>query len=78
MQLNWKTAHLAALLLAMALLGAGCSGINTSQSVSPATFLIPGFFGQTPPAAPASNPVPPPASEPAVSQEAVQGFTPAN
>lgn len=50
--------------LSLATAGVGCSGINTSHGVSPATFLIPGFFGQIPaagtppvdpaPAAPAS------------------------
>jgi len=35
---------------ALALLGTGCTGISTSQGVSPATFLMPGFFGQTAPA----------------------------
>jgi hypothetical protein len=33
------------------LLGAGCSGINTTQSVSPATFLLPGLMQATPPLA---------------------------
>ena len=33
------------------LLGAGCSGINTSQSVSPATFLLPGLLQADPPPA---------------------------
>jgi PBP1b-binding outer membrane lipoprotein LpoB len=47
-QLDWKPVWLLAV-LALALLGAGCSGVNTSQSVSPATFLLPGFFGQTTP-----------------------------
>lgn len=32
----------------LALLGVGCSGINTSHGVSPATFLIPGFSQQSP------------------------------
>jgi hypothetical protein len=32
-----------AFLAAMVLSGAGCSGINTSQSVSPLDFLLPGF-----------------------------------
>ena len=32
-----------AFMTAMALSGAGCSGINTSQSVSPLDFLLPGF-----------------------------------
>jgi hypothetical protein len=30
------------------LMGAGCSGINTSQSVSPATFLLPGIMQANP------------------------------
>jgi hypothetical protein len=33
------------------LLGAGCSGINTTQSVSPATFLLPGLMQADPPPA---------------------------
>jgi hypothetical protein len=33
------------------LLGAGCSGINTSQSVSPASFLLPGLLQADPPPA---------------------------
>jgi hypothetical protein len=33
------------------LLGAGCSGINTTQSVSPATFLLPGLMQANPPPA---------------------------
>jgi len=59
MQSDWKPARLViAVALAMGLLGAGCSGINTSQSVSPATFLLPGFFGQAPPTPPAIPTVP--------------------
>jgi hypothetical protein len=34
------------------LLGVGCSGINTTQSVSPATFLLPGLLQADPPSAP--------------------------
>jgi len=34
------------LLAVLPLLATGCSGINTTQGVSPATFLLPGFFGQ--------------------------------
>jgi hypothetical protein len=37
------------LALGLVLLGSGCSGINASKSISPATFLLPGFFGQAPP-----------------------------
>ena len=54
--MNPKTTLLAVLLPVVALLGAGCSGINASHSVSPATFLLPGFFGQAQPqAAPAAE-----------------------
>jgi hypothetical protein len=43
------------LLTGVALLGAGCSGINASQSISPATFLLPGIMrADPPPADPAS------------------------
>jgi hypothetical protein len=50
--LNWKWLPLATLLAGGALC-AGCSGIDTSGSISPATFLLPGFgFGQTQPPAP--------------------------
>jgi hypothetical protein len=44
------------------LLGAGCSGINASQSVSPATFLLPGLMQANPP--PAHPDVILPAEEP--------------
>jgi hypothetical protein len=49
--------------LVAALLGAGCSGINFSQSVSPASFFLPGF-GQT-----ESNQTP--AKVPAINHESV-------
>jgi len=72
-QLNRKTTLLAALLPAVVLLGAGCSGINTSHSVSPATFLLPGFFGQAQPQAP-------PGAEPAwaPAADSAQAFPPAH
>jgi hypothetical protein len=54
------------LLSALTLALAGCSGINTSQSVSPATFLVPGFFGQVEPPAPALPWAPPTFSEQSV------------
>ena len=39
-------------MLAFVLLaGAGCSGINASGSVSPATFFLPGLMKADPPAA---------------------------
>jgi hypothetical protein len=62
--MNRKTTLLAALLPAVVLLGAGCSGINASHSVSPATFLLPGFFGQAQPqAAPGAEPAWAPAAD---------------
>jgi hypothetical protein len=60
-QLDLKPAWLLSV-AAVVLIGTGCSGISTSQSVSPATFLLPGFFGQTPPT-PAVSPAPLPAAE---------------
>jgi hypothetical protein len=51
-----------AILLTPGLLGAGCSGINATGTMSPATFFLPGL-GQTQRPAPAS-PVPlPPAAD---------------
>jgi hypothetical protein len=41
-RLNWKTFQLALLASLVALAGAGCSGVNASQSVSPIDFLLPG------------------------------------
>ena len=35
----------------LALVGAGCGGINASQSVSPASFFLPGILRADPPAA---------------------------
>jgi hypothetical protein len=55
-KLNWKVTF--ALLPLIALLSGGCGGINASQSVSPATFLIPGLLKATPPP-PANEPLPP-------------------
>jgi len=37
------------MLVASATGGAGCGGINASQSVSPASFLLPGLMQATPP-----------------------------
>jgi len=42
-QLNWKIPALAAL-AAATLLDAGCSGINTGASASPASFFLPGLL----------------------------------
>jgi hypothetical protein len=46
-RLNWKVLRWATI-PALVLLGAGCSGINTTQSVSPATFLLPGLMQADP------------------------------
>ena len=48
MRFGWKSVRLATLTASLAALGAGCSGINTSHSVSPATFLMPGLMQTTP------------------------------
>jgi len=58
--LYWNIVRLAFLVLP--LLGAGCSGINASHSVSPASFFLPGLLHYTP--APDSNSVPTPQQEP--------------
>jgi hypothetical protein len=49
-RLNCKTLRLAVLIPVLVLAGAGCSGVSTSQSVSPATFLLPGLLQADPPA----------------------------
>ena len=60
MSLNWKIARLAGC-GCLLLLGAGCSGINASKSVSPIDFLIPGGGGlfhmqySPPPVVPGTN-----------------------
>jgi len=38
-------------LVALAVLAAGCSGINASHSISPASFLLPGLLKADPPPA---------------------------
>ena len=48
MRFNWKSVWLATLAVSLAVLGAGCSGINSSHSISPATFLMPGLMQTTP------------------------------
>lgn len=56
-RLSWKFLRLA-LLAALPLAGAGCSGINTSQSVSPASFFLPGLLkNDAPTNAPTLTPV---------------------
>ena len=37
------------MIVVLALVGAGCSGINAGQSISPATFLLPGLLKVDPP-----------------------------
>jgi hypothetical protein len=56
-RINWNL-PLLAMLLALALGGTGCGGINASQSVSPASFLLPGLLKADPRAtnAPAAAP----------------------
>ncbi|HEY5910973.1 MAG TPA: hypothetical protein VJA21_10265 [Verrucomicrobiae bacterium] len=46
----WKVLGFACI-PAAALLCAGCSGINASKSISPATFLLPGLMKADPPPA---------------------------
>jgi hypothetical protein len=46
--LNWKFVRLA-MCGSVLLLGGGCSGINATQSISPATFLLPGLLRADPP-----------------------------
>jgi len=41
------------------LMGAGCSGINMSHSVSPATFFMPGVMRADPPPNPPEQAAPP-------------------
>jgi hypothetical protein len=60
-RLTWKILWLA-VLAALPLAGAGCSGINTSQSVSPASFFLPGLMKNDAPA-------PTPGLTPVVSSE---------
>ncbi|MCL4786220.1 MAG: hypothetical protein KJ070_05410 [Verrucomicrobia bacterium] len=54
MKIHWKSCRLAAC-AALLTLAAGCSGINASHSISPATFLLPGLLKAEPqrPAEPA-------------------------
>jgi hypothetical protein len=56
---NWKWLR-ATLLVACLALGAGCSGIHASKSISPATFLLPGLLKNDVPAAQDSIPAAPP------------------
>jgi len=53
-RLSWKFLWLA-LFAALPLAGAGCSGVNASQSVSPLDFLLPGAGHLIKAAPPATN-----------------------
>ena len=61
MKLNLKLT-LGLVLAALAFVGAGCGGVNTRNSVSPASFLIPGLIRNDTfpvnPASPIPNPDP--------------------
>jgi len=64
-RISWKTSWQFLCLAALAgssLLLAGCGGVNASQTVSPASFLLPGLLRADPPqtnapAATVQNPV---------------------
>jgi hypothetical protein len=58
-RLNWKILQWV-MCAAICGLGAGCSGINASKSISPATFLLPGFMQADPSAAEPGQSLPPP------------------
>jgi hypothetical protein len=49
-RLNWNLLWLA-MLAFLTLSSAGCSGINTGTTVSPATFFMPGLMKAEPPSA---------------------------
>jgi hypothetical protein len=49
-RLNWNFLRLA-MLAALVLSGAGCSGINAGTTVSPASFFLPGLMKADPPPA---------------------------
>jgi hypothetical protein len=55
-RLKWKFLWLA-IPAASALLGAGCAGINTGATVSPASFFLPGLLKND---APTNTPAAPP------------------
>jgi hypothetical protein len=56
-KLNWNFVLLPAVLAALALFSAGCGGINTGTSVSPASFFLPGLMrNDTTTNAPAASP----------------------
>jgi len=68
MRLNRLQASLAILALAVCC-GTGCGGFQTRQSVSPASFFLPGFFGSATTApAPAVSTALEPATQPAATE----------
>jgi len=46
--MEWRPIALAVMLVPLALLCGGCSGINTHYDISPATFLLPGLVQEQP------------------------------
>jgi len=62
-RVNWHSLLLAIIPVFVLVLGAGCSGINATGSVSPATFFLPGLGQQARP-----EPVQPADPVPALSE----------
>jgi len=62
LKLTWIWIGLSGLLC----VATGCSGINASHSVSPASFFLPGLIRAEPDAPPAPAGSPAPAAEPAL------------
>jgi hypothetical protein len=58
-RLNWNSLRLATIPVFALLLGAGCSGINASGNISPATFFLPGLVQRQPEAVQPGIPTPP-------------------
>lgn len=57
MKSKWKALRWAVLPM-LVVFSAGCSGINTTQSVSPASFFLPGLIYHEPAESPTDAPVP--------------------
>jgi hypothetical protein len=56
-KLNWKFVLFPVVVAALAFFGAGCGGVNTGTSVSPASFFLPGLLrNDTTTNAPATSP----------------------
>jgi hypothetical protein len=53
---NWKLFQLAGI-VAVTTLGAGCSGIHASKSISPLDFILPGLMKNESPASQESTPI---------------------